>query len=68
MISFEPLKETLKEKNIKISHLRNDKGGFLSTDVVTRINKGKNIDMVNIEKICLNLDVPIEKVIKIVKE
>ncbi|MFE7820546.1 helix-turn-helix domain-containing protein [Priestia megaterium] len=68
MISYEPFKETLKEKNIKISHLRTDKGGFLTTDVIRRINKGMNIDIVNIEKICRELDVPIEKVIKFVKE
>ena len=67
MISFEPLKETLKEKNMKISHLRNDKGGFLSTDAVTKINKNENVETSTIDKICLNLDIPVEKVIKFVK-
>ena len=67
MISFEPLKETLKEKDMKISHLRNDKGGFLSTDVVTKISKNRNVEVSTIEKICLELDIPVEKVLKIVK-
>jgi len=67
MISFEPLKETLKEKDMKISHLRNDKGGFLSTDAVTKINKNENVETSTIDKICLNLDIPVEKVIKFVK-
>lgn len=67
MISFEPLKVTLKEKNMKISHLRSDKGGFLSTDAVTKINKNENVEISTIEKICLNLDIPVEKVIKIYK-
>ncbi|CAH0306083.1 helix-turn-helix domain-containing protein [Priestia megaterium] len=67
MISYEPLRKTLKERNLNISDLRNDRGGFLSTSTVTKLNKDKNLEMTMIEKICLELDIPVEKVLKIVK-
>jgi DNA-binding Xre family transcriptional regulator len=67
MISYEPLRKTLKERNLNISDLRNDRGGFLSTSTVTKLNKDKNLEMTMIEKICLELDIPVEKVLKITK-
>ncbi|MEW4281727.1 helix-turn-helix domain-containing protein [Priestia megaterium] len=68
MISFEPLKQTLKEKDMKISHLRSDRGGFISSATVAKINKNENIEISVLDDICRELDIPIEKVIKFVKE
>jgi DNA (cytosine-5)-methyltransferase 1 len=64
MISYDPLKETLKQKNMKISDMRE----FLSSTTVSKISKNKNVEMSTLDKICLNLDIPVEKVIKFVKE
>ncbi|EGI2114752.1 helix-turn-helix transcriptional regulator [Listeria monocytogenes] len=63
MISYDPLKETLKQRNMKISDMRE----FLSSTTVSKISKNKNVEMSTIDKICLNLDIPVEKVIKFVK-
>jgi len=68
MISFDPLKQTLKEKNMKISHLRSDRGGFISSATVAKINKNENIETSVINDICTELDIPVEKVMKFVKE
>jgi DNA-binding Xre family transcriptional regulator len=67
MISYEPLRKTLKERNLNISDLRNDHGGFLSTSTVTKLSKDSDIKLSMIDKICSKLDVPIEKVVKITK-
>lgn len=64
MISYDPLKETLKQRNMKISDLRE----FLSSTTVTKISKDRNVEMSTFDKICSKLDIPIEKVIKFVKE
>jgi DNA-binding Xre family transcriptional regulator len=66
MIDFSPLHETLKEKNIKISVMRD----FLSSTTVTKINRNEidsDFKLSTIEDICLFLNVPIEKVVKITK-
>jgi len=64
MISYDPLKEVLKQRNMKISDMRE----FLSSTTVSKISKNKNVEISTIDKICLNLDIPVEKVIKFVKE
>jgi DNA-binding Xre family transcriptional regulator len=67
MISYEPLRKTLKERNLHISDLRNDHGGFLSTSTVTKLSKDSDIKLSMIDKICSKLDIPIEKVVKITR-
>lgn len=67
MISYEPLRRTLKERNINISDLRTDHGGFLSTSTITKLNKDEVLRMDMLEKICIELNLPIEKVVKIIK-
>lgn len=67
MISYEPLRKTLKERNLNISDLRNDHGGFLSTSTVTKLSKDGDIKLSMIDKICSKLDIPIEKVVKITR-
>ena len=68
MISYEPLRKTLIERNLNISDLRNDHGGFLSTSTVTKLSKDGDLKLSMIDKICKELDIPVEKVIKFVKE
>lgn len=67
MISYEPLKRTLEEKGMKFINLRNDHGGFLGRNTVTKLKNNMNVDMTTIEKICLEMSIPVEKVVKIIK-
>lgn len=67
MIDFSPLHETLKEKGIKISVMRS----LLSSVTVTKINKNEidsDFKVSTIEDICLFLNVPIEKVVRILPD
>lgn len=63
MIDYSPFHETLKEKEMVISDLR---GTILNARTIANINKGMSVNLSTIEEICLHLDVPIEKVVKIV--
>ncbi|MDA1545823.1 MULTISPECIES: helix-turn-helix transcriptional regulator [unclassified Bacillus cereus group] len=63
MIDYSPLHVTLKEKEMVISDLRDE---ILHSKTIARINKGMSVHLGTIEAICLHLDVPIEKVVKIV--
>lgn len=62
MIDYSPLHVTLKEKDMVISDLRDE---ILHSKTIARINKGMSVHLSTIEAICLHLDVPIEKVVKI---
>ncbi|AWC29107.1 MULTISPECIES: helix-turn-helix domain-containing protein [Bacillus cereus group] len=62
MIDYTPLHVTLKEKDMVISDLR-DK--VLHSKTIARINRGMSVHLSTVEAICLHLDVPIEKVVKI---
>ena len=61
MIDFSPLHQTLKEKNMVISDMR-DK--ILHPKTIAAINRDGDVNLSTIEKICLFLDVPIEKVVR----
>ncbi|AYA77384.1 XRE family transcriptional regulator [Bacillus sp. Y1] len=61
MIDFSPLRKTLEEKNMVISDMR-DK--ILHPKTIATINKNGDVNLSTIEKICLFLDVPIEKVVR----
>jgi len=70
MIDFSPLFETLDDKGMNMSDLR---GVVASPATLTNIKKGHKttglkIYLSTIENICIYLDVPIEKVVKITKE
>lgn len=62
MISYEPLRETLKERNMKISDFR---GKILSSKTQTSIANDQPVNLSTIEKLCIELQVPIEKVVRI---
>ena len=61
MIDFSPLRQTLAEKNMVISDMR-DK--ILHPKTIAAINRDADVNLSTIEKICLFLDVPIEKVVR----
>jgi DNA-binding Xre family transcriptional regulator len=65
MISYRPLFETLKERNLVISDLRNT---VLHPTTITKIYNNESVSLRKIEKICLHLNVPIEKVVEILPE
>lgn len=65
MINFDPLKRTLSEKDMRISDLR-EYG--VHPDVIAKINRNELISLLQIERICTVLGVPIEKVVQIVRE
>lgn len=61
MIDFSPLRQTLSEKNMVISDMR-DK--ILHPKTIAAINRDGDVNLSTVEKICLFLDVPIEKVVR----
>jgi DNA (cytosine-5)-methyltransferase 1 len=61
LIDFSPLRKTLEEKNMVISDMR-DK--ILHPKTIAAINKNGDVNLSTVEKICLFLDVPIEKVVR----
>lgn len=65
MIDFSPLHQTLKDKGVGISEMR-DK--ILSSRTLAKINKNEDVNLSTIEKICLFLEVPVEKVVRIVPD
>lgn len=65
MIDFSPLQETLIEKGMVISDMR-DK--ILHPKTIASINRNGDVSLSTVEKICLFLDVPIEKVVRFSKE
>ncbi|AOC55283.1 hypothetical protein MHHHKEFG_03274 [Bacillus pumilus] len=62
MISYEPLRTYLNERGLTTGILR-DK--VIHRNLVTKINEDKPVSLSTIEAVCLELDVPIEKVVRI---
>lgn len=65
MISYDPLHKTLEERGLTMNEMRKNK--LLNSRTIARINKGQSVNLSTIEKICVYLDVPIEKVVRITK-
>jgi DNA (cytosine-5)-methyltransferase 1 len=61
MIDFSPLRQTLKEKEMNMSELRDT---VLSSRTLAKINRDEDVYISTIEKICIFLDVPIERVVR----
>lgn len=62
MISYEPLKQTLLQRNMHISDLRAH--GF-HPEVIAKINRNESVTLTQIERICAILDCKVEDVVKI---
>ena len=65
-ISYRPLWVALAERGLKKGYLH-DALGF-SSATIARMGKNEYVSLEVIEKICADLDVPIEKVIRYVSE
>ena len=66
MISYEPLKKSLKELNRNLNEMRLK--GDLNSRTIAKINRNESVNLSTIESICLYFDLPIEKVVKITRE
>ena len=62
MISYEPLFQTLKTRNMVISDLRDT---VLQSKTIAKINKNQSVTLTTIEKICKELNVSIDKVVDV---
>lgn len=62
MITYSPLFQTLKEKDLKIKDLYD----VIGPDTAAKFKKGESMRIDTIEKVCLFLEVGIEKVVAIV--
>lgn len=63
MISYKPLKVTLAEKEISRKELAKACG--ISTMTMARIDKGEQIGLNILDKVCQHLQVPLNKVVEI---
>lgn len=63
MISYKPLKVTLAEKEISRKELAKACG--ISTMTMARIDKGEQIGLNILDKVCQHLQVPLDKVVEI---
>jgi DNA-binding Xre family transcriptional regulator len=61
MIDFSPLHQTLKEKGMLMSDFRDT---ILSSRTLAKINRNEDVYISTIEKICLYLDVTVDKVVR----
>jgi DNA-binding Xre family transcriptional regulator len=61
MIDFSPLRKTLADKDMVISDMR---GTVLHQNTIAKINRNDDVNLSTVEKICLFLDVPIDKVVR----
>lgn len=66
MLSYKPLKHTLVEKGTNITRVCSELN--MSTGTRNSLNTDKAVSLTTIEKICIYLDVPIEKVVEIIKD
>jgi DNA-binding Xre family transcriptional regulator len=62
MISYEPLFNTLQQKEMVISDMRDV---VLNSRTIAKINRGESVNLSTIDKICGFLSVGIEQVVKI---
>lgn len=65
MIDFSPLRKTLEEKDMVISDMRDE---ILHPKTIAKINRNEDVNLSTVEKICLFLNVPIDKVVRIVPD
>lgn len=62
MLSYEPLKQTLLNRSMNISDLR-DHG--LHPEVIAKINRNESVTLTQIERICAILKCDIQDIVKI---
>ena len=63
MFSYQPLFDTLNERNIVMQVFRN--ADVLHPGTIAKINRGESVSLETIVDICVYLDVPIERVVEV---
>lgn len=63
MISYEPLFRTLESKGLTLSDIEYKCG--MSSRTIAKFRKGESTTLDTLERICVFLDVPIDKVVEI---
>jgi len=66
LISYRPLKIYCLDHKLKLTNIIKECG--LSSNVVTKINQDKNIEVKALEKICLYLGIGVGEVIEFLKD
>ena len=66
MIDFEPLWQTMKDKNISCYALINKHG--ISRGMIDKLKHNRNVTLQTVERLCEILDCEIQDVVKIVKD
>lgn len=67
MITYKPLRITLAEKDMVLRDLQVNDGGVLNKRTVSKLRHDMPMNLESIRKICLFIDVPIEKVVEIIR-
>jgi DNA-binding Xre family transcriptional regulator len=62
MISYEPLHQTLRDKKMVISDMRDV---ILNSRTIAKIGRNESVRLETIDVICQFLEVPIERVVRI---
>lgn len=66
-MSYNPLKITLIEKNMELKDLQVENGGVLNKRTVSKLRHNLSLNIDSILRVCLFLDVPIEKVVEVIR-
>lgn len=67
MITYEPLRITLVRKGKELRDLQTDNGGVLNKRTVSKLRHDETVNIETIAKVCLLLDVPIEDVVRVLR-
>jgi DNA-binding Xre family transcriptional regulator len=65
MVSYEPLRNTLSDMKLELKDLETGNGGVLNKRTVSKLRHNRTVNIESIERVCLFLGVPIEKVVEI---
>lgn len=67
-ISYQPLRVELVKRDLNINTLETRRGGILNEAVVSKLRNDRPVSIESLAKICVYLDLPIERVVKISKK
>jgi len=65
-VNYDPLKITLIEKGLELKDLQNENGGIINKRTVHKFRHNHTMNIQTVIAVCVYLDVPIEKVVKVV--
>lgn len=67
MLNYNPLKISLMEKGMELKELQSENGGVLNKRTVSKLRHNRHVHTETIEKVCVFLDIPVEKVVEITR-